>query len=168
MEIRLATPSDLPQLKEMFVGIVNNMYQQGIKIWNEYYPYEEFIFDIEKKQLYLLVEDNVIMATLVVNEESNYDCFSWHDKNAKALYLNRLGVNINYLRKGIGVKVLDEAKNIAKSRNLQFLRLTVVDFNIPAIKLYKKYGFIQVKGSFKEYIPERDLTLTEYGFEYKL
>ena len=68
----------------------------------------------------------------------------------------------------MGVKVLDEVKKIAKSQNAEYIRLTVVDSNTPAVNLYKKYGFKKVDGIYEDYIPESNTTLYEYGFEIKL
>ena len=170
MKTRLAKYSDLPQLKTMFDKVVKNMNSHGGCIWNEYYPYEEFERDIERQQLYLLMDEEVIVATFVLYEFKTtcLDCLTWQDNTAKAMLLNRFGVNVDYLRQGMGVKALDEAKRIAKSQSAKYIRLTVVDSNTPAINLYKKYGFTKVDGIYEEYIPESNTTLYEYGFEIKL
>lgn len=170
MEIRLAQRSDLPQLKTMFEKIVKKMEENGVYIWNEFYPYEEFEYDIDDKQLYLLMDNNVIVATFVLYkyDTNKLNCFNWQDVDADAMLLNRLGVNVNYLRQGIASKVLEEAKKISRKHNAEYIRLTVVDSNIPAINLYKKSGFVQVEGIYEEKIPERNITLYEYGFEIVL
>lgn len=170
MKVRLAEYSDLPQLKTMFDEVVKNMNSYGVYIWNEFYPYEEFESDIERRQLYLLMDEEVIVATFVLYEfkTTHLDCIVWQDRTAKAMLLNRLGVNVNYLRQGVGLKVLNEAKKLAQKQNAEYIRLTVVDSNTPAINLYKKYGFIKVDGIYEEYIPESNTTLYEYGFEIKL
>lgn len=169
MECRLANKTDLPQLKTMFEDVVKNMHSQGITIWNEYYPYEEFEYDIDDKQLYLLMDNNVIVAAFVLYKyNNNLSCFNWQDVDADAMLLNRLGVNVNYLRRGIASKVLEEAKKISRKHNAEYIRLTVVDSNIPAINLYKKFGFVQVEGIYEEKISERNITLYEYGFELKI
>ena len=170
MKTRLAKYSDLPQLKTMFDKVVKNMDSYGVCIWNEYYPYEEFERDIERQQLYLLMDEEVIVATFVLYEFKTtcLDCLTWQENTAKAMLLNRFGVNVDYLRQGMGVKALDEAKRIAKNQSAKYIRLTVVDSNTPAINLYKKYGFTKVDGIYEEYIPESNTTLYEYGFEIKL
>ena len=168
MICRLANSNDLSVLEIMFKEIVKNMHNHGITIWNEYYPFEEFEIDIQKNQLYLLVDNNEIFATFVLYPSDTSDCFAWKSKDKEAMLLNRLGVNVKYLKQGVAFKVLDEAKKIAKKKNFKYLRLAVVDSNIPAINLYKKYGFKKVDGIYKEYIKERDITLVEYGFELKI
>ncbi len=168
MNFRLAEKDDLPQLKEMYKKIVEKMNDMDIKIWNEYYPYEVFEKDIDKKQLYLLVENKKILAAFVVTEliapKSN---LGWEKPEAPAMYLNRIGVNVEYLKKGLGSLIIEEAKKIAKGKNIDFLRLLVVKTNIPAINLYLKAGFKQVSGEWKEDIVPGKI-LYEYGFEIKV
>lgn len=56
---------------------------------------------------------------------------------------------------------------IATKKGAEFLRLFVIDFNVPAINLYKKFGFTQADGIYKEVIDET-LSINEIGFEIKL
>ncbi|HBC92713.1 MAG TPA: GNAT family N-acetyltransferase, partial [Pelotomaculum sp.] len=48
-----------------------------------------------------------------------------------------------------------------------YLRLFVVDINVPAINLYLRNGFRQVDGIYEEKIDD-NFTLREYGFEIKV
>ena len=169
MEIRLATENDLPELKTMFVEIVNNMNNMGITIWDEVYPYEVFVDDIEDRALYVLVDDNEIIATLgLFNGNDAEDCFDWNNKQAKAMYVGRVGVKVNHLRKGIGSVIVNKAKEIAKQQGVEYLRLLVATINEPATKLYIKHGFEKVVGESKEYSEKRNIYITEYGYELKL
>lgn len=169
METRLAVVKDLPKLKTMFDKIVKVMEANNVFIWNEYYPYEEFENDIQTKNLYVSIDDSKIISAFgLFDNVSGSDCFEWSDKNLKALYLGRFGVNPDYQKRGYGAKTIEEAKKIATILGANYLRLQVVDTNIPAINFYKKVGFNQVCGEFKEYIEETDTTLNEFGFEIKL
>ena len=91
----------------------------------------------------------------------------WRDNQDRALYLDRLGVNGNYARMGIGSFMLEKAKETAKNLGAEYLRLFVVDINEPAIRLYIKNGFIRGNGVYDEVIDD-DLILHEYGFEAAL
>ena len=166
MELVKAEKSDLQQLKVVFDNIVKNMHNNGVNIWNEYYPYEEFEYDIEANNLYLIKDGETIVATFGVYDSiSGIDSFKWSCQDSDALYLGRVGVNINYLKMGIGSKIIEYAKIIAKNKGAKFLRLTVVDINKPAINLYLKNKFLKVEGVYKEVIEETNTTLYEYGFE---
>ena len=50
----------------------------------------------------------------------------------------------------IGTKMLEEIINLAKNKNLKCVTLEVNEHNEPAIKLYKKYNFLEV-GKRKRY-----------------
>ena len=169
MTLRLATKSDLPRLEKMFAKIVENLEKNNINIyWSEFYPFEEFENDIENKNLYLIVDgDKIVSALGVFDNLSGQDCFEWKDKSAKAVYLARLGVNVEYLRQGIGALMLEKAKEIAREKGVQYIRLLVVDINTPAIKLYEKCGYNKVKGIFRDNIFD-DIYISEIGYEIKI
>ena len=169
MEIRLAENKDLPELKTMFSQIVENMSKNNIKIWNEYYPFEEFESDIKNKNLYVLIEQNEIVAVFGLFETTGgSDNFEWQKPSAKALYLARVGVNTKHLRKGYGKLSLTHAKQISKQKGCDYLRLMVADINTPAVSLYKQNGFTQVAGKYIEYSPTLNANITEFGYEIKL
>ena len=150
----------------MFQKIITQMYNNSIKIWNEFYPYEEFEGDIIRNNLYLLTSKEVIVAVFGLYDSiTGYEAFEWKDKKANALYLGRLGVNTNFLRKGIGSLILDHTQNIAIKKDKTFIRLLVIDENTPAIKLYKKNGFIKVPGTYCEFSEASNKNIVELGFE---
>lgn len=166
MKLRLANKQDLPQLKTMYKNIVENMNKNKITIWDDVYPSIFFESDILNKQLYVLEDDSVIVSAFCLCDD-NIDSIQWKEPAAKALYIQRLGVNVLYMQKGIGSKTLDEAKEIARKLNYNYLRLLVVDFNYPAINLYLKNGFVKKEGVHSEVIDEETI-LYEHGYEIEL
>lgn len=84
--------------------------------------------------------------------------------NCKALYIDRLGVNVDYFRQGIGSLAFKKAITLVKKKGTEYLRLFVVDINHPAINLYIKNGFKRVQGIYDEVIDD-ELTLHEFGLE---
>lgn len=166
MKLRLANKQDLPQLKTMYKDIVENMNKNKITIWDDVYPSIFFESDILNKQLYVLEDDSVIVSAFCLCDD-NIDSIQWKEPAAKALYIQRLGVNVLYMQKGIGSKTLDEAKEIARKLNYNYLRLLVVDFNYLAINLYLKNGFVKKEGVHSEVIDEETI-LYEHGYEIEL
>ena len=166
MKLRLANKQDLPQLKTMYKDIVENMNKNKITIWDDVYPSIFFESDILNKQLYVLEDDSVIVSAFCLCDD-NIDSIQWKEPAAKALYIQRLGVNVLYMQKGIGSKTLDEAKEIARKLNYNYLRFLVVDFNYPAINLYLKNGFVKKEGVHSEIIDE-EIILYEHGYEIEL
>lgn len=169
MELRLARKNDLLKLNNLFDEIIADMYKKGIKIWHEIYPYCEFESDIQNKNLYILTENENIVATFCLFEDSNAkESFEWENKNANAMYLSRLAVNVNFLRRGCGNIALNYAINIAKEKSANFIRLFVAESNIPAIKFYEKNGFKKVSGQTSEYAEPFKCEIIEYAYEKRI
>ena len=167
MNLRLAEKNDLPQLKTMYEKIIDNMNKNNIQIWNEIYPCEFFQDDIQNKSLYVLTENDDIIAAFALCESNDGEGhLKWENVKEKALYIDRFGVNVKYLRKGIGELMLKSATKLAKQMGAKYLRLFVVDVNKPAINLYLKNGFKRVDGIYKEKID--DFVMCEYGFEIEI
>ena len=168
MDFRQAVMQDLPQLKDMYKRIIKDMNEQNIQIWDDIYPCEFFEDDIKNNQLYILLNNGEIVSAFVLSDtNSGETAVEWNNNHAKAVYIDRLGVNVKYKKKGIGSLMLDKAKEIAKTLNAEYLRLFVVDINIPAIQLYNKKEFIKVNGVYNE-IFDDGFVLHEHGYEIKL
>lgn len=165
MNLRLANMDDLQQIKDMFREIVDNMNKNNINIWDEIYPCEFFKEDIEDNRLYIMEDNKEIVSVFVLyDNNAGENSIIWKDNSGKALYIDRLGVNVKYLRKGIGSVTLKKAIFLAKDKGAQYLRLFVVDTNTSAIEFYEKNGFVRADGVYDELIDE-ELTLHEFGYE---
>lgn len=168
MEFRLADIKDLPQLKAVYKDIIEDMNHKQIQIWGDIYPCGFFEEDIRNNRLYLLLDNAVIVSAFVLcATNSGEKTLKWKNNCGKALYLDRLGVNVNYSGKGMGSLMLTKAKKAAKAMNAEYLRLFVVDINEPAIRLYIKNGFARADGLYHEVIDD-DFVLHEYGYEVEL
>lgn len=168
MDFRLAVMQDLLQLKAVYKDIIQDMNNKQIQIWDDVYPCEFFEEDIRNHRLYVLLEKDEIFAAFVLcDTNAGEKSVEWQDEQRKALYLDRLGVNIKYTGKGIGSLMLEKAKEAAKKLGAEYLRLFVVDINEPAIHLYVKNGFRRANGVYDEVIDD-GLILREYGFEAAL
>lgn len=165
MIFRIADMNDLYQLKMVYSDIVNHMYENNIKIWDEVYPTAYFNEDIKNQRLYVLEDHDTILSAFALSDRhSGENHIKWPGKGCKALYLDRLGVHINYTGMGIGSIALEKAAELAKSKGASCLRLFVVDFNKPAINLYEKNGFKKADGVYDEII-EEGLVFHELGYE---
>lgn len=168
MDFRLAVMQDLPQIKSVYEAIIEKMNREQIQIWDDVYPCAFFDEDIRNNRLYVLLDHDVIVSAFALCEANAGEKFiEWQDKQCKALYLDRFGVNVNYARMGMGSFMLERAKLTAKRLGADYLRLFVVDINKPAIRLYTKNGFIRGNGVYDERIDDTHI-LREYGFEVAL
>lgn len=165
MVFRLADTNDLEPLKRVYSDIIGNMNKQHIQIWDEVYPTACFQDDIRNQQLYVLEDHGTILSAFALCDfNAGENSVEWARKDCKALYLDRFGVHVNYTGMGIGSLALEKAAEAAKSRKARYLRLFVVDFNVPAINLYEKNGFKKAEGVYDEVI-EDGLVFHELGYE---
>lgn len=170
MEFRLATENDIPKINIMFKFIIENMQNHNLDVWNELYPFCEFENDIKNQSMYVFENDNseIVASISICDKTSGFRSFAWENKKASAYYIDRLAVNVKYLKQGIGSKLIQEIENIAKDNNIEYLRLLVVHSNLPAISFYMKNGFKKVKGKFKEYIKEQRTNMIYFAYEKKI
>ena len=168
MDLRFASVADLPQLKEMYTKIAKNMAQNNIFIWSETYPYHFFADDIEQNRLYVLIDNHEIAAAFALCDSNGGETYvQWDSEHEKTLYLSRLGVNVNYLKRGLGRKMLALASSLAKEKNATHLRLFVAEVNKPAMRLYTQNHFQKVEGYYDELMDDGSI-VREFGFEREL
>ena len=77
-------------------------------------------------------EDGIIGITLYY--------FGYSTWKGKMLYLDDLVVTQRYRRKGIGSQLMEALIAAAKAAGVTHMRWQVLDWNTPAIEMYKKLG----------------------------
>ena len=167
MELRPAAPGDLPALEAMYTALVAAMNGNGLSIWDDVYPCCMLAEDVAAGRLFVLTqEDEMLSAFALCPDNGGQDAVHWPQPDARALYLDRLGVSPRHARQGLGSRMLAHARETARATGADVLRLFVVEENRPAIRLYEKNGFVRAGGVYREVIDER-LTLCEYGYEIR-
>ncbi len=168
MNISLAGMNDLPDIKAMYARVIADMARRGLDIWDEVYPISVLEQDIQQKRLYVLRQNGIMAAAFALCDKSAGEArVQWANQQAKAVYLDRLGVDATMAGTGWGSQALSCAQRIARQMDAEYLRLFVVDANLPAIHFYQKNGYQRANGVFDEIIDDA-LTLREYGFEKAL
>ncbi len=108
MEFRLAAINELSSIKMMYKKVVDNMCANGLEIWDDIYPVDFLENDIINKHLYILCQkqndgvENIVSAMCLSNECLGEKAVQWMDNSAKAMYIDRFAVNVDYLRRGYG------------------------------------------------------------------
>lgn len=165
MNFRPANMNDFDKLKTVFLDIVDDLLNNGIHIWDQTYPVCEIENDINNDSLFVLEKDDDIAAVFaLVKSVPHPEDIKWAGEEKDALYIFRLGVNVNYRGTGLAKEALKAAAEIAHERGADYLRLLVGDNNPPAIKLYEKCGFKKLEGVYDQTLVSGDI-LREYGFE---
>lgn len=147
-EIRLATIHEYEQVRSFYHQLIDEMkdfpYDIGWK--KDIYPTPEFLMEsIQNNQLYIGLENNQIISSMVLNHQCNegYSQCDWKVKtdNEKVTVIHALGVLPAYGGKGVAKQMVSKAMELAKQTNQQALRLDILSKNIPAEKLYTSIGF---------------------------
>lgn len=169
MRVRLAKEKDFEEISQMFAKIIEHMNSQNIKIWDKNYPFLEIENDIKRKNFYIITANETIIAGFALTHTAkSQECFEWSCDDQDAIFLARVGVNVNNLRQGLGTKVIEYAKDLSKQKGFKYLRLMVSGINKPAINFYHKNNLNKVAGEYYKYFPAQNKNLKGFGFEIKL
>ena len=130
--------------------------------WNNY---------IVNDEMYLILDNiNVIGAVAVTNAQSKeYRKIHWrvkaNDKEVAVVHL--LMILPEYQGGGAATAALDEIIKLATDKQKRVVRLDAIGTNVPAQKLYEKYGFVNC-GTAQEYYEstgETKFVFYEYALE---
>ncbi len=167
--IEKAMATDLPELNDMYTRVVARMFENGVDLWNDYYPTEELPGDIAANRLYVLKRERQIVAAFAVFDSLPMQhCFDWLNQNDTPLYISRLAVHPDFNRQGLGAAILNAAAQIATETGRDTVRVLVAVENTPAIGLYRKNGLVEVPGQAVEYFASLGRDVIELAFEKRL
>jgi len=144
MKIRQAFQEDLLKAKKLTEACAVGMQQMGIFQWNEHYPSEEKLQqDIDRKELYVLEDQNQILGIIVLSEimDEEYLAVSWLTPSEKNLYIHRLATHPDSWGKGNGQKLMDFAEEFAERQNFNSIRLDTFSLNKRNQKFYEARGY---------------------------
>ena len=147
MVYRLAEKIDIDNICKLIKAAICNMEKQGIFQWDDIYPAkEDFLADIQKKQLYVGVLDDDIAVVYTVNEESDeaYENGRWKYPDCKYRIIHRLCVNPIYQNQGIAKNTLSHIEKELHKCNVEAIRLDVFSENPFALSLYRNAGYEEV------------------------
>lgn len=148
MLYRIAKTEDMDAICVLIEDAIREMESHEIFQWDDLYPTrEDFFEDIEKKSLYLVLEENIIVAMYVINGESDeaYNNANWNCTDETAYILHRFCVSPSFQNRGIGKKVLLHIEEQIKNMGYESVRLDVFTKNPFAQKLYRTNGY-EVRG----------------------
>jgi GNAT superfamily N-acetyltransferase len=128
--IRTATEADFPAILEMIKELAT-FEKAPEKVTNS----------VEQ-----MIEEKELFKCFVAENEDKHIIgfalyfFAYYTWVGKSLYLDDLFVRKEYRGNGIGQLLLDKIFEVAKTENCKRLRWQVLNWNAPAIELYKKIG----------------------------
>lgn len=142
--IRLAKISEIPEILNITRACAKSMIDRGIYQWNDHYPSEEaFRKDIDRKELYVLEENDTIIGTIVLSTlmDEEYDPISWSMPNNNNIYIHRLAVHPQEQKKGYAKVLMDFAEDYARKGGFISVRLDTFSKNARNNKFYQARGY---------------------------
>ncbi|PHK49189.1 GNAT family N-acetyltransferase [Staphylococcus edaphicus] len=152
--IRKANQNDLSSILDIVEEAKTIMQQDNNDQWDEHYPLEEhFEQDIETGTLFVLEENSIIYAFIVVDQQQSewYDEIEWPVDRKGAYVIHRLAGSSEY--KGAATQLFDFAVNLALEHNIHVLLTDTFALNKRAQGLFTKFGFNKVGEAKIDYHP---------------
>jgi putative acetyltransferase len=116
-------------------------------------------FDEELLQLKEMYAFPVGAILLSKNENIFTGCVAVRKKENDIAELKRMFIKDIYRKEGIGALLLQKALEIATKLHYKKIRLDTLDTMTPAINLYKKFGFYEIKPYY--FNPEKNAVFFE-------
>ena len=165
MKLVKAEITDIEEISKLYDDVCNYLFEhENYPAWKKgVYPTGDVAEKgVKEDALYIAKDNHKIVGTVILRHEpeEGYKNVEWIAENnyEKIYVIYTLAVHPNYIRLGIGKKLLDFAEEIARKEGCISLRLDVAKGNIPAESLYKKCGY--------KYVGTTSLGYEEYGLPW--
>ena len=163
--IELGKENDIDELEQLY-NHLNDHLANGINYpgWIKHiYPVRQNAIDgVEQGNLYVAKKNGKIVGSIILNHEpeSAYDKAKWKLESdySDVFVVHTFAVHPDFLRYGVGKILMDFSIEYSIKSQVKSIRLDVYENNIPAIRLYEKYGF--------KYIDTVDLGLGKHGLNW--
>ena len=142
--IREATSNDLNRIVEITNACGKHMISQNIFQWNEEYPnLEVFKKDLENQSLYVIELESKIVGCVCISEKMDavYKEVKWLTPDSKNMYVHRLAIDPKFQGKGLAIKLMSYAEDLAKTKDFKSMRLDTFSKNPKNNKFYNLQGY---------------------------
>lgn len=140
--LRKARLEELDGILEMYQRGIQGMIGRGIDQWDDTYPNRAILEeDIRNKQLFVFVEDG-ILAAAALNEEQDleYQKLTWEYADP-SLVIHRLLVDPDCQGQGVGRALMASIEEYARHQGYASIRLDTYIKNYLALNLYDSMGY---------------------------
>ncbi len=141
--IRKAIYSDIPKIEELLEDIHDlhfmarpDIFKEGVSKFNE----DEIkkLIDNEYTPIYIYEENGKVLAYAFISYM--FQCNKMLEIR-KYIFIEDLCVDKNHRSEGIGRALMDYIYNLAKEKEMDYVRLNVWNFNEKALKFYLDNGY---------------------------
>jgi GNAT superfamily N-acetyltransferase len=141
--IRKAVLEDVEEVMNIIRAIIVEMHSYNNYQWDENYPQaKDFISDIIQGDLYVLLRDSKLVASVCVNkvEPEEYRGLNW-SLQEEAMVIHRMSVDPMYRGRGIGKELLKFAEDLAQAKCCRYLKADTNSINDKMRALFLKCGY---------------------------
>ena len=144
----LELAKDFEVVREKYINVIENT--PGMEEYARWvcgqHPTDAMLKSyIENNEMYFYIDDGnlVGMIAIVMHQNDDYKTVAWERvlRNDEVSTLHILAVCPEYQKKGYGVKILEEAVELSRKNGKKAVRFDALKSNIPAQKMYERYGF---------------------------
>jgi ribosomal protein S18 acetylase RimI-like enzyme len=165
LKIEKGTEKDLDEIAQ-FYDDINDFLEKGENYpgWRKgIYPVrEDAVHGLEQDCLFIVRAKDKIAGSVILSHEpeQGYEKATWGYKGGydRIYVIHTLAVHPDYLKMGIGRRLLQFAEEFGLENGIEAIRLDVNEKNIPAINLYESCGY--------QYIARVDLGYGAYGIPW--
>lgn len=158
-EINAGTMMQIRKCREADIAAVTDFYDRVVAYLESHvnyprwvyreYPSENFVRQMtDERSLYACLENEEIVGAFVLNDDpqGNYKKGKWSRDipDGEYLVIHALAIATDRRGNGLGAEIVNFCVEEARKNGYKALRLDAVPDNIPALKLYKKSGFVYV------------------------
>lgn len=171
MVIRVAKKSEFLGIRSFYHNVIDRMQDAQYKpAWEKgVYPSDSYLKEsIENGELWVCAYENEYIAAMIVNHQSNagYQKIQWatQAQDDEVTVVHALCVLPDFQGKGLAGAMVKKVIALAEDAKQKAIRLDVLGGNLPAERLYTKYGFqyIDTVEMFYEDTGWTDFKLYEY------
>lgn len=137
------TIENLDEITQLARIVARDIHLHGIDQWSETYPaYQNFAKDLAEDGLFVVIENQRIIASISVLNENDpfYTELTW--KTSGALVIHRLMVHPDYMRQKIGTELFRFAIEKARAEGYPSVKVDTHPDNIRMQNLILSMGFV--------------------------
>ena len=138
--VKNATENDILMIESILTDVDRWMDRKNFLHWGkENIQWAMLSRDYRIDDFFIAYEEEVPAACMALID---YDSIFWPNiPKGESLFLHKIAVKREFARKGYSKELIDYAKETAKLRNIQTIRLDCFQHNIKVRQIYEKQGF---------------------------
>ncbi|MFD8697591.1 GNAT family N-acetyltransferase [Kitasatospora purpeofusca] len=145
LEMRAATPDELPLVEELLTGAGAWLASLGSDQW-QFPPRRERLLDsMSRGECFIAFRDDEPVGTLTVDEQADPEFWQADDEPETALYVHRMAITRAVAGQAVGAQMLDWAADRAVAAGKRRLRLDAWKTNPGLHRYYLSKGFTLVR-----------------------